>query len=144
MVSEDATEVTVDLLGGMAFRGLAGDHTIQLDAGPTAGGDNAGASPMDLLLIALAGCMAMDVLSILRKKRQSVQGYTVRACGQRAQEHPRVFTDITLHHHVTGVAVQPEAVARAIELSMTRYCPVNAMLSKAVAISSTYSVAEAE
>jgi putative redox protein len=140
MALEHQTEVTVALIAGMAFQGAAGEHTVRLDASPAVGGEDSGLRPMDLLLIALAGCMAMDVISILRKKRQRITGYTVRVRGRRAGEHPDVFTAITMHHAITGAAVQPEAVARAIELSTTKYCPAYAMLSKSAPIESTYSV----
>jgi len=112
----------------MRFRGTSeSGHEIVLDADPESGGKNAGPRPMELLLLALAGCMAMDVISILRKKREPVEGYEVRISGRRAQEHPQVFTEIHLEHVVTG-DVREESLARAIELSDTRYCPVRAML----------------
>jgi putative redox protein len=143
MAQEIANEVTLALIEGMAFQGSAGNHTVHLDAASGVGGQDSGMRPMDLLLIALAGCMAMDVISILRKKRQRITAYMIRVHGKRTEEHPRVFTEIALHHEVTGVDVQPEAVERAIELAVTRYCPAYAMLNKAASIHNTYSITAA-
>jgi len=102
-----------------------------------AGNLRAGAGPTESLLAALAGCASMDVGPILRKKRQAANSYRIAVTGQRADEHPRVYTAITVEHQVSG-EVEPEALRRAIELSATRYCPVNSMLSHAVRIEHRY------
>jgi putative redox protein len=103
---------------GMRFDAQAGSsHHVILDAAEHGGGANQGFRPMELLLVGLAGCTGMDVISILRKKRQHVTGYEVQVRGVRAEEHPMVFVEITVEHVVTGHHIQPEAVARAIELS---------------------------
>ena len=96
-----------------------------------------GASPRETVLIGLVGCTGMDVASILAKKRQPPTSYQVAVHAESAQESPRVFTRIVIEHRVVG-AVEPKAVHRAIELSATRYCPVTAMLSKAVVIEHRY------
>lgn len=114
---------------GLRFRALTGSgHGLVLD---DAAGD-AGPRPAELLLVALAGCTAMDVISILRKKRQVVEGYEVSVRGHQRSEHPNAFTDIEVHHLVRG-PVDAAAVRRAIELSATRYCSVGAGLSSGVA-----------
>jgi putative redox protein len=95
---------------------------------------------MELLLVGLAGCAAMDVLAILRKKRQDVTDYEVRVHGVRAEEHPMVFTTIDVEHIVTGHDIEPAAVARAIELSETRYCGAGAMLGRTAAMRHTYRI----
>jgi putative redox protein len=77
---------------------------------------------MQLLLMGLAGCTAMDVISILQKKRQQVTGMEVNVVGDRVDEHPRYYRDIELEFVVRGHKVDPKAVARAIELSETKYC----------------------
>ena len=97
----------------------------------------AAASPIDALLASLAGCTAVDVASILRKKRQSAIEYTVVVEGDRANEHPRVFTAIRVEHRVRG-AIEPEALRRSIELSATTYCPVSAMLSAVARVEHRY------
>ena len=99
--------------------------------------DVGGPTPIDALLAALAGCTAMDVASILRKKRQSAASYEVEVDGDRADEHPRVFTAIRVEHRVRG-AVEPEALRRSIELSATTYCPVSAMLSAVARVEHRY------
>lgn len=111
-------------------------HEISMDADPPEG-DDAAAGPKEALLAALAGCTAMDVASILRKKRQLADGYEIEVSGVTADTHPRVFTAITVEHRVSG-AVEPEALRRSIELSATRYCPVNAMLSAVATIEHRY------
>jgi putative redox protein len=99
-------------------------HEVVLD---DAAGD-AGPRPSELLLVSLAGCTALDVISILRKKRQSFERYSVSASGTQREEHPTAFTRIVITHRVEGEA-DPAAVRRAIELSATRYCSVGATLS---------------
>lgn len=117
------------------------DQPIVMDADPPEGDDSA-AGPREALLAALAGCTAMDVASILRKKRQHAETYQLAVSAESAEEHPRVFTSISVEHRVTG-RVEPEALRRSIELSATRYCPVNAMLSKAVSIEHRYRLTDA-
>lgn len=124
-----AVEARVTLLENMAFEGTAtSGHTVMLDAAEAVGGENRGFRPMELLLVGLLGCTAMDVISILRKKRQEVTAFEVRGYGERATEHPMVYTHITLEYHVTGRNVQEAAVRRSIELSAVRYCSAQAML----------------
>jgi putative redox protein len=95
------------------------------------------------LQAALGGCTAMDVISILRKKRQPVTGYEVEVVAERRlDQHPRIFTRIEIIHRVRGRGINPAAVAEAIELSDTRYCVVHAMLEPAVAISSRFEITE--
>lgn len=132
------------LLDGMQFAAEAGSgHTVTLDAAEHAGGQGAGFVPMELLLVGLAGCTGMDVISILRKKRQQVTGYEVRVRGERAEDHPMVYTDITVEHVFTGHDVSPEAVARAIELSEAKYCGAGAMLGKTAKLVHTFRIVEA-
>jgi putative redox protein len=130
---------------GMRFDVESGSgHHVTLDAAVEGGGQDAGFRPMELLLAGLAGCTGMDVISILRKKRQDVTGYEVQVRGVRAADHPMVFVEITVEHIVTGHAIQPEAVARAIHLSEERYCGAGAMLGKVAHLTHTYRIVEAE
>ena len=129
---------------GMRFDAEAGSgHHVTLDAAEHGGGQDSGFRPMELLLVGLAGCTGMDVISILRKKRQEVTGYEVQVRGVRAEEYPMVFVEITVEHVVTGHHIQPEAVARAIELSEERYCGAGAMLGKVAHLTHTYRIVEA-
>jgi putative redox protein len=114
---------------------------IVMDGEPPEGaGDLPG--PKETLLAALAGCTAMDVGSILRKKRQVVESYEIAVSAESATEHPRVFTVIRVEHRVSG-RVEPEPLRRSIELSATGYCPVNAMLSRAARIEHWYRLTDA-
>jgi len=100
------------------------------------------ATPMELLLVALGGCTAVDVVSILKKKRQQVSDYRVEVRGHRRDEHPRAFTRIEVRHVVRGRGVSEAAVASAVELSETKYCSVAATLRPGVEIVTTYEVIE--
>jgi putative redox protein len=132
MTTELAAHVM--LLNDLHFQGSArSGHTIDLDV-PASDGGGEGMTPMELLLISLASCSAMDVVAILRKKRQPVDGLDVRVRGRRQIEHPTVFTAINLEYVVHGDGVDPQAVTRAIELSRERYCPIWAMLEPSVRI----------
>ncbi len=130
--------------GKMAFEGLSGSaHSVNMDAGITIGGENKAASPMEFIALGLAGCTGMDVLSILQKKRQNVTGFEVKVDAPRAQEYPQVFTSAIINYIVDGKNIDETAVIRAIELSVTKYCPVYSMLSKAFPMSFTYEIYEA-
>jgi putative redox protein len=134
---------TVEFLNGMAFRATSSSgHSIDLDASADVGGMNRGPRPMELFLLGLGGCTGMDVISILRKMRQDVTAYSVRVHGERADEHPRVFTDITVEHVVRGRGVNPDLVRKAVELSATRYCPGAAMLGKVARIEESYRIVD--
>lgn len=136
-----ADTVQIDLQAGMRFDAVGLDGiTVMLDSSPEHGGTEAGLRPMELLLIGLGGCTAMDVISILRKKRQDVTSYHVEVSGTQQKEYPRVFTEIAIRHIFTGNNLSPEAVERSIELSESKYCPAYAMLSKAASISSSYEI----
>jgi len=129
---------------GMRFVAESGSgHHVTLDADEHGGGQNAGFRPMELLLAGLAGCTGMDVISILRKKRQQVTAYEVHATGRRAEDYPMVFVEISVEHVVTGHHLQAEAVARAIQLSEERYCGAGAMLGKVARLTHTYRIVEA-
>ena len=135
---------TVNWSGRMSFAGTAeSGFSLPLGADPALGGDTDGFRPIELMLVGLAGCTAMDVISILRKKKLAVSAFEVRAEAERADEHPRVFTRIHLRYRVTGTGIDPAAVARAIELSETRYCPAQAMLRPAVPITSSFEIIDA-
>ncbi|HLG14493.1 MAG TPA: OsmC family protein [Blastocatellia bacterium] len=97
-------------------------------------------SPMELLLISLGGCTGADVVSILQKKRQRVTGYEIEVRAERRAEHPRIYTRIEILHRVHGPAIDPKAVAHAVELSETKYCSVSAMLRASATITTRVEV----
>lgn len=132
---------TVDPARSRTEARTAEGHTIVMDTDPPHGDDSA-AGPKETMLAALAGCTAMDVASILRKKRQSATTYELDVTADSADEHPKVYTDIVVLHRVTG-NVAPEPLRRSIELSATRYCPVNAMLSAVARIEHRYHLTDA-
>jgi putative redox protein len=136
-------EAKVNWQGKLTFTGSA-DSGFQLPLGtePAVGGDNDGFRPMELLAIGLAGCTAMDVISILRKKRQEVTDFEVQVHAGRATEHPKVITEAVIEYFVTGLNLDETAVLRAIELSATRYCPAQAMFSKLMPIELKYHLYE--
>lgn len=137
-------DANVTWKGRLSFIGTADTgFSLPLGAETAVGGDNDGFRPMELILLGLAGCTAMDVISILMKKRQQVTAFEVRVKAQRALEHPRVFTEVHIEYHITGYKVDADAIERAIELSETQYCPAQAMLSKIMPIQHTYFVKEA-
>jgi putative redox protein len=130
---------------GMSFTGVADSgFVVPMGTAVEHGGANDGVRPMEMILIALGGCTAFDVISILQKKRQDVTDFEIRVHGDRASEHPMVYTDITLEYIVTGHALDPEAVHRAVELSETKYCSVSAMLRKAANINIVTTINEAK
>lgn len=97
-------------------------------------------SPVELLLVALGGCGAMDVISILRKKRQKVFGYEVTVQGERRDEHPRAFTRIEILHRVRGKDLSRIAIEEAIRLSDTKYCSIHASLDPKIELVSRYEI----
>jgi putative redox protein len=134
-------DVILNWKGKMSFEGAGNSGFAQkLDTDPAVGGDNAGARPMEFIAIGLAGCTAMDVISILQKKKQDVKNFQVQVHAETANEHPKVFTRAVIEYLVTGKNIDPAAVLRAIELSAERYCPAQAMLSKAFPIALVYKI----
>jgi putative redox protein len=126
----------------LQFVGVADSgYPVRLDSKSTA---ETGAGPVELTLMALAGCTAMDVISILRKKRQQVDEFHIDAHADRAGAYPNVITRAVLEYVVAGRAIEEAALRRAIELSVKQYCPVHAMLGKAFPIELKYSILEIE
>jgi putative redox protein len=99
-------------------------------------------TPMELLLIAVGGCTAVDVVDILRKKRQEVSDYKIELSGERREEHPRAFTKINVHHIVYGRNVSAQAVERAIQLSDEKYCSVAATVRPTATITTSFEIIE--
>jgi putative redox protein len=138
-------ETKVTWHGRMSFSGSAETgFTVPLGASSSVGGDEDGFRPMELIATGLAGCTAMDVISILQKKREEVTGFEVRVYAEQAGEHPKVFTRVIIQYVITGQGVEEASVRRAIELSATHYCPAQAMLGKSMPIELKYQIFEAE
>ncbi|HEX6481210.1 MAG TPA: OsmC family protein [Ktedonobacteraceae bacterium] len=139
---QELETASTSLAEGMHFVGNIGGFSLDLDASGDVGGVGAGPQPHRLLLLAMAGCTGMDVISILRKKRQQVSGLNVIVQGSRAEQHPKVYTHINVLYRVRGKNVDPQAVERSIELSKTRYCPVIGMLGKVAEVTTRYEIEE--
>lgn len=123
---------------GMAFTGHQDGCEVKLDAGPELGGSGMGLRPKTLLLTALGGCTGMDVVSILRKMRVSVDGFRIRLQADLTEEHPRVFSRLHVQYVFKGVGLPMDKLQRAVSLSQDTYCGVSAMLGKTVSI--TYEI----
>jgi putative redox protein len=122
-----------------AYTAEIGSHRVPLDPGAGV----AGPTPVRLLLAGLAGCTAADVVDILRKGRQPIEGLVVRAEGERAPDHPRRYTRITLVYEVRGDGLDPAKVARAVALSEEKYCSVSATLREHVAVDTRIEIRDA-
>ena len=127
--------------GKLSFTGSAASgFEVPLGTSPNVGGDNDGFRPLELMAVSLAGCTAMDVISILQKMRQEITAFRVEVDTDQSDAHPKVFTQAFIEYHVTGKDVTENAVVRAIELSAVRYCPAQSMLAKAFPIVLKYSI----
>jgi putative redox protein len=125
---------SVHYLGAMAFEAESeSGHRVTMDSAPETGGANRGFRPTELTALSLAGCTAMDVISILQKMRCTVRRFDVHVNADRREQHPRVFTDITLVFELDGDC-RPDQFQRAVMLSAERYCSVSAMLEKTATI----------
>lgn len=116
------------------------NHWIIMDGPSLFGGSEAGPRPKDLLLMALGGCTASDVIPILKKKRVPLEGLEIHLSGTVREEHPQIFTDIHLEYVIHGENINPNDVERAINLSTTKYCAISAMLKGIVNITHSYRI----
>lgn len=134
-------ECTVRWHDGMSFIAETGSgHLVAMDGAPEAGGRNLAPRPMELLLAGAGGCSSYDVISILRKARQEITGCQVRISAERANEDPKVFTQINMHFIVSGRGLKPETVERAVKLSAEKYCSASIMLGKTAAMTHTWEI----
>ena len=126
---------------GIAFAAKGdSNHWVTMDGPASVGGSDAGSRPKELVLFALAGCTASDVVNILKKKRVPLQGFEMHLSGKEADEHPRVFTEIHVEYVFFGSGIDCPDVERAIELSTSKYCSVSAMLTPKVRITHSYRI----
>lgn len=140
-------KATIKQVNGLSLIGKAdSNHWVPMDTVEDFGGNNAATKPMELVLLGLGGCTAMDVLSIMAKKRAPVEDFEMEIDAEQSTEHPKVFTKIRLNYVFYGdkEKIKAKDVERAIELSKDVYCPVSNMLKHSVAIEHTYEVREAK
>lgn len=134
-------DAKITYIKGLQFVGdSSSGHAVVMDGDPSVGGHNTGPRPMELLLLGAGGCSGMDIISILKKKRQEVTGLEIRVKGEKAEDYPKKFTHITLEFIVKGRDISEEAVKKAIELSMNKYCSVKATLEGAAKIGFSYKI----
>jgi len=120
------------------------NHWVVMDGSEQFGGSRAGASPMELILLGLMGCTGMDVVSILQKRRAPLEDFEMQATAERAEQHPKVYTKISLKYIFYGKDLKPSDVEMAINLSQEKYCSVMAMLRPSVEITYSYEIREKE
>jgi len=138
-------EVTLSHTSGAQFVGETGSgHAIVIDGPEDIGGRNTGARPMELMLLSVGACSAVDVLHILRKGRAPVEDCRVRVRGTRADTDPKVFTDIALHFTVIGSGLKTAQVERAVALSAEKYCSASIMLGASARITHSVDIQEPE
>ncbi len=136
-----AKEVFLKQVQGVTFAAKGNsNHWVVMDGSPQFGGSQAGSSPKELLLMALAGCTSNDVVPILKKKRVPLQGYEVRVTGNEREENPKIFTDIHVEYIFYGENINPADIERAIELSTTKYCSVSAIVGATAKITHSYRI----
>jgi putative redox protein len=125
-------EARIKYLENAAFVGTTGSgHGVVIDGPPDIGGKNLGMRPMELMLMSVGACSAVDVVHILRKGRHAVADVQVEVKGERADTDPKVFTKIHLHFVVAGQGLTDPVVARAVQLSAEKYCSASIMLGRA-------------
>ncbi len=116
------------------------NHWVMMDGAEEFGGSNAGARPKELVLFALAGCTASDVVNILKKKRVALAGYEMNLVGKEHEDYPRAFAEIHIEYVFYGEHLQAKDLEHAIDLSISKYCSVSAMLAPSVQITHSYRV----
>ena len=135
-------EIKVDWLENMAFKAEVNGHEIMLDAVEAVGGENRGPRPKPLMMVALAGCTGMDVISILRKMRVEVEGFTVRVVGDLTEEHPKHFEKMHVIYEFKGKDLPMDKLEKAINLSEERYCGVSVSYRQAMGITSEIQIVD--
>lgn len=135
----------VKQIKGITFVGKTdSNHWITMDGPESFGGSDAGIRPKELLMLSLGGCTGSDVASILGKKKIKLDGFEMNISADVADEHPQVFTKMHLEYVFYGKNLPEKDIERAIDLSLTKYCSVTAMLQKAMQIEHSYKIIESE
>jgi putative redox protein len=125
------TTARISWVDGALFVAEGGSgHTITMDGAPDVGGRNLAARPMEVVLMGMGGCTAIDVVSMLKKQRQDIEGVDVSLVAERADDHPKVFTSVKLVYTVRGRKLNKALIERAVSLSDEKYCSATAMIKK--------------
>ena len=131
-----ATTAKISWVDGALFVAEGGSgHTITMDGAADVGGRNLASRPMEVMLMGMGGCTAIDVVSMLRKQRQDIEGVEVSLSGERASDHPMVYTDVKVVYTVRGRKLNKALVERAVNLSDEKYCSATAMFKKTAKVS---------
>ena len=135
--------ISVNWVDGMLMVGKShSGHSITMDGPPEIGGENLGVRPMEMLLLGVAGCTMIDVVTTLKKMRQDLTNCETKLSAERAEEHPKVFTDIHIQFIVKGKDLDPKKVEKAITLSAEKYCSASIMLGKTASITHDFEIVE--
>ena len=135
--------ISVNWVDGMLMVGKShSGHSITMDGPPEIGGDNLGVRPMEMLLLGVAGCTMIDVVTTLKKMRQDLRNCETKLSAGRADQHPKVFTDIHIQFIVEGKDLDPKKVEKAITLSAEKYCSASIMLGKTASITHDFEIVE--
>lgn len=136
-------ECSVKWVGDAKFLAETGSgHAVVMEGASDLGGKNQAPRPMEMLLVGAGGCTAYDVVLILRRGRHAVEGCEVKLSAERAEEDPKVFTNIHYHFIVSGHNLKPEVVERAIKLSAEKYCSASIMLGKTAEVTHDFSIVD--
>lgn len=135
--------ISVNWIDGMLMVGKSDSgHTISMDGPPEIGGDNLGVRPMEMLLLGVAGCTMIDVITTLKKMRQDLSYFQTKINAERANDHPKVFTDIHIQFFIKGKDLDSKKVEKAITLSAEKYCSASIMLGKTATITHDFEIVE--
>ena len=135
--------ISVNWVDGMLMVGKSDSgHSITMDGPPEIGGENLGVRPMEMLLLGVAGCTMIDVVTTLKKMRQDLTNCETKLIAERADDHPKVFTDIHIQFIVKGKDLDPKKVEKAITLSAEKYCSASIMLGKTASITHDFEIVE--
>ena len=135
--------ISVNWVDGLLMVGKSDSgHTITMDGPPESGGENLGVRPMEMLLLGVAGCTMIDVVTTLKKMRQDLSHLETKINAERATDHPKVFTDIHIHFILKGQNLDEKKVDKAITLSAEKYCSASIMLGETATISHDFEVVE--
>ena len=135
--------ISVNWIDGMLMVGKShSGHSITMDGPPEIGGNNLGVRPMEMLLLGVAGCTMIDVVTTLKKMRQDLTNCETKLSAERADEHPKVFTDIHIQFIVKGQDLDPKKVEKAITLSAEKYCSASIMLGETASITHDFEIVE--
>jgi len=135
--------ISVKWIDGMLMVGKSDSgHAIVMDGPPEIGGENLGVRPMEMLLLGMAGCTMIDVVSTLKKMREDIVDCQTQVSADRAEEYPKVFTNIHVHFVLRGNQLNPSNVDKAIKLSAEKYCSASIMIGKTAIITHDYKIIE--